>query len=180
MNAHLADYETNISERASICSLNKVSSKYGTLSANPANGETTGINNEEILDGFCPNLLRIREFCNLSVIFTAKYYQIPIHELMSKTRAKAQAAQARQIAIYIAHTTFSVPYREAALYFHRDRTTVAHACRVIEDHRDNRIFDEKLTMVEEFVSEAAVITHWVGYEFARFSTNQSSNGDCYL
>ena len=73
---------------------------------------------------------------NIAVLLQSlwlRIFQVPITQLMSKTRAKAQVAKARQVAIYVAHTTFSVPYREAAAYFHRDRTTIAHACKTIED-----------------------------------------------
>jgi hypothetical protein len=76
---------------------------------------------------------------------------------MSKTRAKAKIARARQIAIYVAHTTFSVPYREAASYFQRDRTTIAHACKTIEDQRDDQYFDAKVSLIEKLVEEAAGI-----------------------
>jgi len=180
MGAHSADYEQNTWCKTIVWPAIELGTKHKSLFGNNSEAESACLGSEEIFNNFCPNLLRIREYCNLSVIFTAKYYDVQIHELMSRTRANAQAAQARQIAVYLAHTLFSVSYRDVALYFRRDRTTVAYACRVIEDHRDSRIFDEKLSMVEEFLSEAAVITEWVGYEYAQSSPSQRPNEDCYL
>lgn len=94
------------------------------------------------------------ERCNLVVIIVAEHFDVPLGELMNKTRAKAPAAQARQIAIYIAHTLLSVSYHNTGLYFERDRTTVAYACRVIEDLRDDLAFDSKLNIVENLLQNA--------------------------
>ena len=112
---------------------------------------------------FCHQLQRQREYCNLAVIFVAQHFNVPIRQLMSKTRAKAKVARARQIAIYVAHTTFSVPYREAAAYFQRDRTTIAHACKTIEDQRDDQHSDKKIAQIENLVEEAAGLR--VGFQF---------------
>lgn len=94
------------------------------------------------------------EKCNLVVIMIAEHFDVPIKEIMSKTRARASAPMARQTAIYLAHTLLSVSYKNTAQYFGRDRTTVAYACRTIEDHRDNLIFDAKLIIVENTIQSA--------------------------
>ena len=39
---------------------------------------------------FCHQLQRQREHCNLAVIFVALHFNVPIRQLMSKTRAKAK------------------------------------------------------------------------------------------
>ena len=96
--------------------------------------------------------------CSLTVIFVAEQFEVPVKKLMIKTHSIANEAQARQIAIYLAHTIFSVSYREVGLYFGRDRTTVAYACKTIEDLRDNTAFDCRLSKLERLLSEAADFT----------------------
>ncbi len=95
------------------------------------------------------------EQCNLAVILVADHFNVPISEIMRKTRSSAPTAFARQIAIYIAHTTLSVSYKRAAMFFGRDRTTIAHACRTVEDRRDDMTFDARVSTVENLVREAS-------------------------
>jgi hypothetical protein len=59
------------------------------------------------------------------------------------------AAFARQIAMYLAHVGFGLSMAEVGKAFGRDRTTVVHACHVIEDRRDETRFDELLDHLEQ-------------------------------
>lgn len=97
---------------------------------------------------------RRKKHCKYAVIFVAEHFGVPISDMMSKTRENAKAAFARQIAVYIAHTTLSLSYTQVAEFFYRDRTTIAHACKTIEDRRDDQCFDAKLCVVENLVGEA--------------------------
>ena len=54
----------------------------------------------------------------------------------------------RQIAMYVCHVTLQLSLSEIGQAFGRDRTTVAYSCRVIEDRRDDRGFDEFIASVE--------------------------------
>lgn len=54
----------------------------------------------------------------------------------------------RQIAMYVCHVTLQLSLSEIGQAFGRDRTTVAYSCRVIEDRRDDRSFDEFIASVE--------------------------------
>lgn len=47
----------------------------------------------------------------------------------------------RQIAMYLSHVVLSMPYQTIAAAFGRDRTTVVHACAVVEDRRDDAAYD---------------------------------------
>ncbi len=115
--------------------------------------------------------------CNLTVIFVAEQFEVPVKKLMIKTRSIANEAQARQIAIYLAHTIFSVSYREVGLYFGRDRTTVAHACKTIEDLRDNTEFDCRLSKLEKLLSEAADFTRAMEFIMAANTDLFNAEGD---
>ena len=58
-------------------------------------------------------------------------------ELVRASRGCAQVALVRQAAMYLARVSLGMTLSEAAGLFGRDRTTAAHACRVIEDRRDD-------------------------------------------
>ena len=62
--------------------------------------------------------------------------QIDEGDMLSGRRGTAEVARARQIAMYLLHTSLSVSYMDVADMFGRDRTTVSHACRTVEDLRD--------------------------------------------
>ena len=66
-------------------------------------------------------------------------------------RGRAGIALARQTAMYLAHTSFSLTYAEVGTLFERDRTTVAHACRAIEDRREDPTFDRALELLDRAI-----------------------------
>lgn len=74
---------------------------------------------------------------------------LPVDELGAKTRRSAPVAFARQISMYCAHVTFGWSLTEAGAEFSRDRTTAAHACRVVEDRRDDAEIDNLIQAVED-------------------------------
>lgn len=74
---------------------------------------------------------------------------LPPDELQAKTRRTAPVAFARQISMYCAHVTFGWSLTEAGAVFDRDRTTAAHACRVVEDRRDHPGIERLVTTIEE-------------------------------
>ena len=50
--------------------------------------------------------------------------------------------------MYLAHVTFGLSYAEVGRAFGRDRTTAAHACRLIEDRREDPDLDTALADLE--------------------------------
>jgi hypothetical protein len=57
----------------------------------------------------------------------------------------------RQIAMYLSHVVLSVPYQTIATAFGRDRTTVVHACSVVEDRRDDAGYDRFVEQCERCI-----------------------------
>jgi chromosomal replication initiation ATPase DnaA len=57
-------------------------------------------------------------------------------------------AFARQVAMYLAHVGGGLCLSEVGRLFARDRTTVAHACALVEDRRDDPDFDRCLSFLE--------------------------------
>ncbi len=75
-------------------------------------------------------------------------------EIAAPTRRTRNAAHARQTAMYLAHIAFGMSLGRVAQAFGRDRSTVAYACRVIEDRREDGDFDDCLDQLEEFLRAA--------------------------
>jgi len=69
-------------------------------------------------------------------------------EFWGVTRGPPHAAFARQVGMYLAHVVFGLSLTEVGQLFARDRTTVAHACTLVEDRRDDRCFDRALELLE--------------------------------
>lgn len=69
-------------------------------------------------------------------------------DLYRVTRGQAKIALARQVAMYLAHVACGLSLTDTGRLFGRDRTTVAHACGVIEDRRDDPVFDRALDLLE--------------------------------
>jgi len=85
-----------------------------------------------------------------------------MEEIAARTRRSKQAAHARQAAMYLTHIAFGMSYGRVANAFGRDRSTVAYACRVIEDRRDDQDFDAHLDTLEEFLRAAPPPDHGRG------------------
>jgi chromosomal replication initiation ATPase DnaA len=78
-------------------------------------------------------------------------------DITSDRRGAADIAFARQVAMYLAHTHLRMPLTEAGRLFHRDRTTVRHACRQVEDRRDDPRVDHLLDCLERGIEVASDI-----------------------
>ena len=68
--------------------------------------------------------------------------------LLTPKRSRAGVCEARKTAMYLTHIVFGLTHSEVGRVFRRDRTTASHACRVIEDRRDDPDFDAKLQVIE--------------------------------
>lgn len=71
--------------------------------------------------------------------------------IFGPSRGSAHCALARQVAMYLSHVVLGATLTATARRFSRDRTTAAHACRLIEDRRDDARFDALLTALETAV-----------------------------
>ncbi len=79
---------------------------------------------------------------------------VAAEEIVGATRGSAEAAYARQIAMYLAHVAFEMSLNRVAIAFNRDRSTVAHACHLVEDRRDDPDLDALLERLEQALKEA--------------------------
>ena len=67
-------------------------------------------------------------------------------------RGCAKVARARQVVAYLMHTGLSLTLSDISVLLGRDRTTIGHACRMIEDLRDCPDFDHRLLMLEDAIA----------------------------
>ncbi len=82
----------------------------------------------------------------------AAVFEVDIHDLRTSTRGSPRTAFARQVAMYLAHVVCGLSLTEVGTLFARDRTTVAHACSVVEDRRDDPELDGRLEHLERAVA----------------------------
>lgn len=85
----------------------------------------------------------------------ATAFAVPSAELRTASRGRAPVAFARQVAIYLAHVALGLSYSAVARSFRRNRTTVARACQVIEDRRDDPRVDFLLSVLERILGGLA-------------------------
>jgi chromosomal replication initiation ATPase DnaA len=78
----------------------------------------------------------------------AAVFAVPVGKIRAPSRGSASVAFARQVAMYLAHIVLGHSYTAIGHSFGRDRTTVAHACALVEDVRDNPPADCLLSALE--------------------------------
>ena len=92
--------------------------------------------------------------CDAMTDILGACFMVPTAELRSQDRAIAPVARVRQIGMYVCHVALGMTMAEVAKGFGRDRTTVIHACHLIEDLRDDIEFDRICSKVERIARAA--------------------------
>jgi len=77
-----------------------------------------------------------------------RVFDVELDHIRMPTRGRARVAIARQVAMYLAHVSCGLSLTETGELFGRDRTTVSHACQVVEDRREDPEFDRALQLLE--------------------------------
>lgn len=80
---------------------------------------------------------------------------VPLGEMRAAMRSQADAAFARQIAMYMAHAVLGMGYSAIGRLCGRDHKTVAYACRVVEQRRDDPAIDRMLHVLTDFCRDMA-------------------------
>ena len=93
--------------------------------------------------------------CRLATAIAAAGAGLGVERIVGRQRSTARVALARQLAMYLAHVGLGLPQSGVAGAFGRDRSTVAHACRRIEDLRDDPAFDRQVAQMEASLRWAA-------------------------
>ncbi|WP_161992705.1 helix-turn-helix domain-containing protein [Aureimonas leprariae] len=102
--------------------------------------------------------LRRLRLCRVARGIASAAFGVPEAEIQKPNRSVAASCEARHIAMYLARVIFEVPYAVIGQEFGRDRTSVSHAIRRIEDRRDDRSFEEKLSGLERLAENCLSLT----------------------
>ena len=89
----------------------------------------------------------------LAMSLTAYALNVPLQKVLAGRRDQ-RAALARQAAMYVSHVAFGISMARVASAFGRDRSTVGHACRLMEDRRDDARFDRWMDALERSAEAA--------------------------
>ena len=83
------------------------------------------------------------------VLRVARRRRTSLTALLKPSRGRDRDADARKLAMYLVHVVLGRPQEAVAEIFGRDRTTVAHACRQLEDEREDALLDAEITRLEK-------------------------------
>lgn len=101
-----------------------------------------------------PPVFLVLEQAWLVQVTVAHVTGVPLQELCARTRSSPKAAFARQIAMYLSHTVFTMNLADVARAFGRDRSTAVHAVRLIEELREDSELDRMLCWMEAMLMRA--------------------------
>lgn len=90
----------------------------------------------------------------VAVSVAAFALNVPPEEVADRNRGRAEVAFARQVAMYLCHVGFELSLARVAAAFGRDRSTVAHACHIVEDRREHWNFDRWISLLEATIRNA--------------------------
>jgi hypothetical protein len=91
----------------------------------------------------------------LLLLLVARHSGVPVSGLLGQSRGRSRVAGARQLAMYLTSVLLDRTQTDVGRLYGRDRTTVTHACRVIEDRRDDPAFEAEVAALERrFALEA--------------------------
>lgn len=97
---------------------------------------------------------RRAELCDCLLDVAAAMFNVSGRDLRKPGRSTAEVSRVRQIAMYTAHVVMGISMTDVGTGFGRDRTTVMHACHVIEDMRDDEDFDAVVSAFERVAGAA--------------------------
>ncbi|MCQ0988836.1 helix-turn-helix domain-containing protein [Jiella marina] len=86
--------------------------------------------------------------CRMAQEIVCAFFEVPIAEIRRPNRAISPVCDARHVAMYLANVVFQISLSRMAASFGRDRTSIAHAVRRVEDRRDDAEFDALLCRLE--------------------------------
>jgi hypothetical protein len=99
-----------------------------------------------------PASLPARIVCRIVSQITAETISLLADRVMVRNERRRPSCHVRQISMYVCHVALRMSFVDIGAAFGRDRTTVGHACHVVEDRRDDAAFDEFVSAVERMAT----------------------------
>lgn len=97
---------------------------------------------------------RVVFVCDCMIDICSALFNVSGRELRASGRAPTSVCRVRQIAMYVTHVVMGLSMSDVGRGFGRDRTTVLHACHLVEDMRDDADFDAIVAMTERVAGAA--------------------------
>lgn len=94
------------------------------------------------------------DLCECTMDIMAALFDVSGSDLRRPGRSTTSISRVRQIGMYVAHVVLRLNMSEVGRGFGRDRTTVQHACHLIEDMRDDPDFDGVVLTAERVATAA--------------------------
>lgn len=111
-----------------------------------------------------PASLPLRTVCRIVRQMVAELVLLFGDRVMLRRDRRRISCHVRQIAMYVCHVALRIPMSDIGSAFGRDRTTVSHACHVVEDRRDEPAFDDFVSAVERIVTAVFGVSEVSAYE----------------
>lgn len=87
--------------------------------------------------------------CLVAARLAAAAVQVPLDDLLHPRRLDRRGSSARALAMYLAHVGLGLSISRVARGFGRHRSTVAYACRRIEERREVAGWDDRVAVLED-------------------------------
>ena len=94
----------------------------------------------------------------LAQAVSAYSFGVPMDALTASAIGDSQAIRARQVAMYLSQMVLQLGPREVPRAFHRTHPGVLHACRRVEEAREDPGFDRTVELLETVLRRAAGVT----------------------
>lgn len=94
------------------------------------------------------------EICDGVIDILVALFGVSGRELRSSGRCGKPVARVRQVGMYVSHVALGLTMTQVGRGFGRDRSTVMHACHLVEDMRDDGEFDHIVATVERIAAVA--------------------------
>lgn len=92
--------------------------------------------------------IQVRAACRIVRQMICEMLYLIGDRVLRRADRRRHACHVRQISMYVCHVALQIPQHEIGQALGRDRTTVGHACHVVEDRRDDPDFDAFVSAVE--------------------------------
>lgn len=111
-----------------------------------------------------PASLPIRNVCRIVRQMVSELIPLLGDRVMPRRDRRRHTCHVRQIAMYVCHVALRIPMSDIGDALGRDRTTVSHACHVVEDRRDDPAFDDFVSTVERIVTAVFGVSEVAAYD----------------
>lgn len=103
--------------------------------------------------GYVPpsSTLPVDAVCRIAQELTTEMVMLVGGRLLARRDRRRMLCHVRQIAMYVCHVGLQISHDDIAGAFGRNRSTVGHACKTVEQRREDAAFDDFVSALERSV-----------------------------